>query len=112
MKGYIFLSLTILFGVCGTSLTKITNGFTLLVPTILVFVCHIISFYFFALCLNSLPLSLAYAIWSGIGTALVAVVGVAIFSEKLGFTKIIAIILIMIGTHVLNKSQSINRKVV
>ena len=110
MRGYSFLLLAILFEVFGSTMLKLSKGFTVLVPTIILLISFGISFIFLGLSLKSLPLSTAYAIWSGLGTALVAIVGFIYFSEEIGVVKVMAIALIILGIVVLNKSQATKGK--
>lgn len=106
MKGYMFLSLAIVIEVCGTTLLKLSEGFTVLLPSIGLLIAFGLSFYFLGLALSELPLSTAYAIWSGAGTALTAVIGMILFQEKVTVLKLIALLLIISGVILLNKAKS------
>ena len=75
MKGYSYLAVSIIAEVFGTAMLKLSTGFTLLLPSLGVIVGYGLAFYCLSLCLRSIPLSLAYAIWSGAGTAFTALIG-------------------------------------
>ena len=69
MKGYIALGISIISEIFGTTMLKLSDGFSNLLPSIGVIIGFVIAFYCLSLCLKTIPFSLAYAIWSGIGTA-------------------------------------------
>lgn len=102
MKGYLILTLSIIFEVFATTMLKMSEGFSVLLPSIGVIVGYGLSFYGLSLCLKTIPLSLAYAIWSGAGTALTALIGVLIWGEIFTTIKLIGIILIVGGVFFLN----------
>lgn len=106
MKNGLFLAAAILFEVFGTTMLKLSNGFTVLFPSLGVIVGFLISFSFFGLALRGIALSTAYAIWSGIGTALTACVGIILFAEGIGLLKVVALLLIIAGVVILNKSNA------
>lgn len=99
---YIFLALAIVFEVAGTSLLKLSDGFTRLWPTIGVAAGYGMAFWMLSLTLRSMPVGIAYAIWAGLGTALIAVIGVMVFGESLGPVKITGVALIVAGVIALN----------
>lgn len=105
MKSSLFLALAILFEVLGSTMLKLSNGFTVLYPSIGVVVGFLTSFILLGLALKEIGLSTAYAIWSGVGTALTAGVGVFIFREEINLLKIIALLLIIFGVAILNQSK-------
>lgn len=82
-----------------------SDGFTILVPSIGVIVGYGLAFYCLSICLNTLPLSLAYAIWSGVGTALTAVIGALVWDEVFTALKLAGIVLIIGGVILLNTSE-------
>lgn len=102
MKYTIALALSILFEILGTAMLKMADGFTVLWPSIGVIISYGISFYYFSYSLKKFPLSLAYAIWAGVGTALTALVGVVVWQEALGLLKLSGIVLIISGVILLN----------
>lgn len=99
---WVFLFLTIGCDVVGTTLMKISNGFTRIVPTIFVAVFYILTLPFFTMALKKINISVAYAIWSGIGTASIAIVGYMLFQEQMNIVKITAIVMIIAGVIMLN----------
>ena len=101
-KGYLFLLLSISFEVFSTQMMKLSAGFTKTIPTIL-FVAGMAScFYVFSKTLTILPLGVAYAIWAGLGTALTAILAVFLWKEAMTLQMILGIVLIIIGTILLN----------
>ncbi|MGQ9549197.1 MAG: DMT family transporter [Roseiflexus sp.] len=99
--------LALLFGaiVCeliGTTALKAADGFTRLLPTLLVIVGYGASFYLMSLSLRTIPLGIAYAIWSGLGTAAIAMIGVIVWRERVNVAAITGIVLIIIGVMLLN----------
>jgi len=106
MKGYLFLALSIVSEVFATTMLKFSEAFTILGPSIAVALGYGISFYSLSLCLKTLPLSLAYAIWSGIGTALTVIVGIVVWGEMFNLYSAIGITLIIGGVILLNLGDS------
>jgi small multidrug resistance pump len=102
MLFWLFLLVAILTEVAGTSLMKASQGLTRLVPTIFMFVLYAISFIFMAMALKKIEVGIAYAIWSGLGTALIAMIGIAWFRESFNLPKLVGIILIIGGVILLN----------
>jgi len=94
---WIFLIIGIIFEVLGTICMKLAEGFTKLVPSILVFVFYGLSLAALVFVLKKMEVSIAYAIWASIGTALIAVIGIVWFKETISVVKIISISLIIIG---------------
>ena len=80
---WIFLSVAILFEVAGTTSMKLSRGFAEIWPSIGVFVFYMCSAAAVILALRRLELSIAYAIWSGVGTALTVMIGIAFFVSRL-----------------------------
>ncbi|MEK5645348.1 hypothetical protein BK138_26730 [Paenibacillus rhizosphaerae] len=99
---WILLTLAILAEVAGTTTMKLSEGFSRLTPSLLLFVFYASSLTFLNFALKGIEVSIAYAIWSGLGTALVVVIGILIFSEPLTLLKTISIILIIAGVIGLN----------
>ena len=92
-----FLALAILSEVVGTLALKISNGFSALIPSIIVVVGYSTSFWFLALCLKSLNVGTAYAIWAGAGTAVVSIAGVFLFKEPMTIIKAVSLVLVILG---------------
>ena len=93
---WIFLSVAILFEVAGITSMKLSRGFAELLPSIGVFVFYICSAAVI-LALRRLELSVAYAIWSGVGTALTAMIGFAYFREPFTLVKLASLGLVVVG---------------
>jgi len=101
---WIYLSFAILFEVAGTTAMKLSEGFSRLLPSGLMVVLYIISFALMALALKRLEVGMTYAIWAGVGTALIATVGVICFKEPMNLIKAVSILLIIAGVVGLNLS--------
>ena len=83
MKQWIFLSVAILAELIGTSSLKYSNGFTRLAPSAVVVVAYVVSFYFLSLALKTMPVGVAYAVWAGVGVALITLAGRVLFGQAL-----------------------------
>lgn len=94
---WVFLFLAIIFEVFGTFSMKMSNGFTKLIPSIMIFVFYGVAFTFLTFALKSISVGVAYAIWSGTGTFLVLVFGAIIFNEIITMYKIIFCTMIITG---------------
>ena len=103
---YLYLSIAIFAEVVATTALKATENFTHPLPSVVVVVGYGVAFYFLARCLAVLPVGIAYAIWSGLGTALIVVVGILWFGEALTWARAVSILLILIGVIGLNLSGS------
>ena len=101
----------ILFGsimaeVAGTTSMKLSEGFTKPGYAVLIVVCYLISFALLTVALKHIELSLAYAVWAGVGTATVALIGIAVFNETMTAMKLVSLALIVAGVAGLNLSGS------
>ncbi|MBO9662120.1 multidrug efflux SMR transporter [Dokdonella sp.] len=99
--GYLYLAVAILAEVVATTALKLTEGFTRPLPSLLVIVGYGTAFYFLSLVLRTLPIGVAYAIWSGVGVALIAVLGWAFHRQALDAGAIVGIALIVAGVVVI-----------
>ena len=99
---WLYLVLAILLEVSGTTCMKLSEGFTRMVPSILLVVFYTLSFGMLTLALKKIDVSVAYAIWSGVGMALIASIGVLWFKEPATALKLISLALIIIGVVGLN----------
>lgn len=99
-----FLAAAILFEVAGTTSMKLTDGFRNLAPSIFMFGFYAIAFACNAMALRKLDVSVTYAIWSGVGTALTAVVGFLYFREPMTALRVSGILLIIAGVAVVRLS--------
>lgn len=101
MSQWLFLSVAIISEVVATSALKASNGFTQLWPSLLVIAGYAIAFFFLSLTLRTMPVGIAYAIWSGIGIVLVTLIGWFVFEQSLDIPAIIGLALIITGVVVL-----------
>lgn len=94
---WLLLAVSVLFEVVGTTCMKLSDGFTRFGPLILMFVCYGISLAGIVIVLRYIELSIAYAIWSGVGTALTALVGIYLFKEPATAMKMASLALVVAG---------------
>ena len=102
LMAYILLALAIVSEVTGSTFLVKSEGFTQLVPSILVVVFYVISFYLLSQVIKTIPLGVAYAIWGGVGIVLTALIGFLIFRQSLDLAALIGIALIIGGVIVMN----------
>lgn len=98
---YLYLALAVAFETIGTSAMQASQQFTRLWPSVLVVVGYAISFYFMALTLKYMPVGIVYALWSGLGIILIALIGYAIFGQKLDLPAVAGLGLIIAGIVVI-----------
>jgi len=101
MNNWISLSLAIFSEVVATASLKSTEGFTRIVPSIVVLVGYCSAFYFLSLTLDTIPIGVAYAVWSGVGVATITVVSYVFYGQKIDTTGLIGIGLIVAGVVIL-----------
>jgi small multidrug resistance pump len=104
MQHWLFLGCAIVLEVAGTSAMKLSDGFTRWLPSALIFVFYAMAFIALTFALKKIEVSVAYAIWSGVGTALIALIGIVWFGESVGTLKLISLALIIMGVVGLNMS--------
>lgn len=102
MPVYAILAIAIVSEVIGTLSLKASEGFTRLGPSVIVVVAYGLAFYFLSMTLKSIPVGIAYAVWSGIGVTLVALIGWLLFGQKLDLAALLGMGLIIAGVVVLN----------
>ena len=102
MQQWLFLSIAIISEVMATSALKASAGFTRPLPSLVVVVGYGVAFYFLSLTLKTVPVGVAYAIWSGAGVALIALVGWAFLGQRLDAPAILGLALIVAGVVVIN----------
>lgn len=98
---YVFLAVAIIAEVIGTSALKASEGFSKTIPSIVTVVAYGAAFYCLSITLKTVPVGVAYAIWSGVGVALIAIVGWIMFGQKLDAAAIIGMGLIVAGVVVM-----------
>lgn len=100
--GWVYLLLAIVLEVAGTTSMKLSEGFTRLYPSVAIFVLYGLAFASLTLALKSFDVSVAYAVWAGLGVALISVVGILYFQEPLTALKFASLALIVAGVVGLN----------
>jgi small multidrug resistance pump len=100
----LYLAAAIALEICGTTALKLSDGFTRPRPGATVVVCYCASFLLLSLALRGIELSIAYAVWSGVGTAIVAAIGILWFGEAAGAWKLFCLALIVLGVAGLHLS--------
>lgn len=106
MMQWIYLSIAISAEVLGTSFLKSSEGFTRPGPSAVVAVGYLVSFYFLSLTLKTMPVGIAYAVWAGVGVALITLIGWTFFAQSLDVAAIFGIGLIVAGVIVINVFSS------
>ena len=99
---WLLLVASIVLEVLGTMSMKLSEGFTKPMYSALVAVFYALSIAGLALVLKRIDVSVAYAVWSGLGTAFIAMVGGSVFGEALTVVKVVALVLIVVGVVMLN----------
>ena len=102
MLNYLFLFLAIILETAGTTLLKMSDQFTKVLPSIFSLVCYVGSLYLLSLCLRTVPIGIAYATWSALGIALITISGIFFFKQTPDLPAVIGLVLIAIGVAVLN----------
>lgn len=102
MKTFLILLVAIIAEVVATSALKASEGFTRLIPSVIVVIGYGVAFTCLSLTLKTIPVGIAYAIWSGIGTALVTLVAWLYYKQHLDLPAIVGISLILTGTVIMN----------
>lgn len=110
MKGIMFLGAAILFEVFGSTMLKFSNGFTSVWPSAGAAAGFLATFICLSFALKTIPLSIAYATWAGIGTIFTAVAGNLLFQESIHSLKAAGLLLTIAGIIMLNTSQSKQRE--
>lgn len=99
---WLYLTIAIASEVIATSMLKAAEGFTRWGPSMVVVVGYASSFYFLSLALRTIPLGVAYAVWSGAGVALLSLIAWIVYRQRLDPGAIVGIVLIVAGVVVLN----------
>ncbi len=106
MSAWLLLFFAIAMEVSGTLCMKMSQGFTQFWPSILIFLFYGLSFSASTIALKTIDVSIAYAVWMAMGTAIIAVIGMVWFNEPLTALKILALLMIISGVALLNLSTS------
>jgi small multidrug resistance pump len=94
---WLYLAIAIALEVCGTTSMKLSEGFSRLTPSILMFVFYGLSFTLFVFALKRIDVSIAYAMWARLGVLLIAAVGIMYFKQPASALKIVSTVLIVGG---------------
>jgi small multidrug resistance pump len=104
-QAWVVLGGAIVFEVAGTTCMRLSEGFTRLTPSVLIFVFYAVSFALNTVVVRVLGLSVVYAVWSGVGTVLTALIGIYYFKEPATAVKLVSIGLIVIGVMGLHSTS-------
>lgn len=105
---WIYLILAVILEVSGTTCMKISQGFTKFLPSLFIFIFYGSSLAFLTLTLKKIEVSIAYAVWSALGTALIAAIGIVWFRESINPLKVISLMAIIAGVVGLHLSQGVH----
>jgi small multidrug resistance pump len=106
MNQWLLLLMSILFEICGTTCMKLSQGFARVVPSVLIFVFYSLCFVAFTHAVKKIDLSVAYAVWSGLGIVLITIISAVYFREAVNMMRLICIMLILIGIIGLRLQQA------
>lgn len=101
MQAWLYLAIAIVSEVVATSALKASDGFSRPWPSLVVVLGYVIAFWFLALTLRTIPVGVAYAVWSGVGIALIALIGWLLFGQPLDAPALLGLALIVAGVVVL-----------
>jgi multidrug transporter EmrE-like cation transporter len=101
-----FLAIAILFEIIATNALKLSEGFTKPLPSVFVILGYGVAFFMLSQALRGIPLGVAYAIWSGVGTVGTALIGIWVWNQPISPQGWVGIALIVLGVIVLNMSGS------
>lgn len=99
---WVYLGIAIVSEVAASSALRASDGFTRVWPTLALIVGYGVSFYFLSLTLRTIPMGIAYAVWSGVGILLICIVGWLMFGQKLDLPAMIGLAFIVTGVVILN----------
>ena len=104
MQSWIFLYVAIGLEVAGTIALKFSKGMTVLVPSVMAYLLYTGSLSSLGIALKQIPVSVAYAIWAGLGSTAVALIGIFYFREPASLLKILSLLMVVTGLVGLNLS--------
>lgn len=102
MKNFLFLGIAIIFEIIATSALKKSEEFSKLIPSLITIIGYCGAFYFLSFAIRTIPIGIAYAIWSGVGIVLITIIGAVFFKQIPDLPAIIGLSLILIGVTVIN----------
>ena len=106
MNKWLMLGIAIVAETIATSALKSSEGFSRLVPSAIVLAGYAVAFYFLSLTLRSIPVGIAYAVWSGVGIVLITLVGWAVYGQKMDAPALIGMAFIIAGVVIINVFSS------
>jgi len=102
MKSWMFLAIAIFAEVIATSALKASEGFSKPIASVVVVAGYAVAFYFLSLTLKSIPVGVAYAVWSGVGIVLVTLFAMFLYGQKLDLPAIVGMTFIITGVVIMN----------
>ena len=102
MKEYFFLLMAIGLEVLGTILLPLSQGFTKLLPSLIIIISYIVSLYLLTIVLERLPLPVVYSTWAGLGVFSIAIMSYLFYGQALNWASILGLFLIVIGVTIVN----------
>lgn len=99
---YVYLAVAVVTEIVATSTLTATECFTKLKPSLLCIVCYVVCFYCLGMCLEHIPLGIAYGTWGALGTAITPTIGYVLYGQKTSKKGLIGVVLIMIGIVMMN----------
>ena len=105
MSGFVYLAFAIVGEVFASTMLKLSDSFKKLMPVLGLALGYGVAFYGLAIALETIPIGVAYAIWSGVGTAFTALIGIYLFKEAATKKKFVGIFLIILGVVLLNLTK-------
>ena len=102
IKTYLILTVAIFFEVGGTMLLPVSQNFTKIIPTAILAVFYLLSFYLITFVVDKIPIAIVYATWSGLGVFTVAILGYFFFKQSLSWQAVLGMFLIVIGVILIN----------
>ena len=99
---YIYLVVAIFFEVIGTMLLPLSENFSKPLPSLALIIAYILAFYFLTFALQSIPIAIVYATWSGLGVLLISILGYIIYDQTLQWQSIVGLFFIVIGVILVN----------
>ncbi|WP_171234246.1 multidrug efflux SMR transporter [Ruegeria sp. HKCCA6837] len=101
-QAYLFLLLAVMAETIGTTALQASQQFTRVWPSVLVILGYGVAFYLLGLTLKSMPVGIVYAIWSGLGIVLIALIGFVVFGQKLDWPAILGLTMILAGILIIH----------
>ena len=102
IKTYLILTVAIFFEVGGTMLLPVSQNFTKIIPTAILAVFYLLSFYLITFVVDKIPIAIVYATWSGLGVFTVAILGYIFFKQSLSWQAVLGLFLIVMGVVLVN----------